>query len=154
MLRLIPWPYRILALAALALTLIGYGWLKGAEHGEDKLNQHLALDAKEELASITKAAAKTAAMQLQKDKAIHDAAQREKTLRAAARAAGNERDGLRRELAQSRAKLSIASSESLRKRVAALEDVFEQCSERYTELAEKADRHASDALTLEQAWPK
>jgi hypothetical protein len=61
---------------------------------------------------------------------------------------------LRRELAQSRAKLSIASSESLRKRVAALEDVFEQCSERYTELAEKADRHASDALTLEQAWPK
>jgi len=29
---LIPWPYRLLALAALAIALIGLGWIKGAEH--------------------------------------------------------------------------------------------------------------------------
>lgn len=29
---LIPWPYRLLALALLAVTLIGFGWVKGAEH--------------------------------------------------------------------------------------------------------------------------
>ncbi len=29
---LIPWPYRLLALALLAATLIGFGWVKGAGH--------------------------------------------------------------------------------------------------------------------------
>ena len=29
---LIPWPYRLLALAALAAALVGFGWLKGAGH--------------------------------------------------------------------------------------------------------------------------
>ena len=30
--RLIPWPYRWLALAALAVVLISFGWVKGAGH--------------------------------------------------------------------------------------------------------------------------
>lgn len=29
---LIPWPYRWLAIAALAVALIGFGWIKGAGH--------------------------------------------------------------------------------------------------------------------------
>ena len=29
---LIPWPYRLLALAALAVALIGFGWVKGTGH--------------------------------------------------------------------------------------------------------------------------
>ena len=29
---LIRWPYRLLALAALAVALIGFGWVKGAGH--------------------------------------------------------------------------------------------------------------------------
>ena len=29
---LIPWPYRLMALAALAVALIGFGWVKGAGH--------------------------------------------------------------------------------------------------------------------------
>ena len=28
----IPWPYRLLALAALGIALFGFGWLKGASH--------------------------------------------------------------------------------------------------------------------------
>jgi len=28
----VPWPYRLLALAALGLTLVGFGWVKGAGH--------------------------------------------------------------------------------------------------------------------------
>ena len=28
----IPWPYRLLAIAALGLTLVGFGWVKGAGH--------------------------------------------------------------------------------------------------------------------------
>jgi len=30
--NLIPWPYRWLAIAALAVALIGFGWIKGASH--------------------------------------------------------------------------------------------------------------------------
>jgi len=29
---LIPWPYRLLALAALGVALVGFGWVKGAGH--------------------------------------------------------------------------------------------------------------------------
>ncbi len=29
---MIPWPYRLLALAALGLTLVGFGWVKGSGH--------------------------------------------------------------------------------------------------------------------------
>jgi len=28
----IPWPYRLLALAALTIALLGFGWIKGASH--------------------------------------------------------------------------------------------------------------------------
>lgn len=32
----IPWPYRLLALAALGITLVGFGWVKGAGHVQAK----------------------------------------------------------------------------------------------------------------------
>lgn len=28
----IPWPYRLLALSALGVALVGFGWIKGASH--------------------------------------------------------------------------------------------------------------------------
>lgn len=34
--NLIPWPYRWLAVAALAVVLIGFGWVKGVEHVQAK----------------------------------------------------------------------------------------------------------------------
>ena len=34
--NLIPWPYRWLAVAALAVALIGLGWVKGAGHGQSQ----------------------------------------------------------------------------------------------------------------------
>lgn len=102
------------------------------------------------------AAARTREQNLQrtKDEAVNAAAQREKTLRADAGRARSERDGLRSDLATARANLSSASPDSLRKRVTAAEDVFEQCVREYSGLAEEADRQSSDAVMLRQAWPK
>lgn len=37
LLTLVPLPYRLLGLALLAVALFGYGWIKGANHGEAKL---------------------------------------------------------------------------------------------------------------------
>jgi len=33
---LLPWPYRLLALAALGVALLGFGWIKGVEHVQAK----------------------------------------------------------------------------------------------------------------------
>lgn len=94
------------------------------------------------------------AWQKQKDDALNEASQREKNLRTVVARVSAERDGLRDELAASRGAIDTASVASLRKRVAALTDVFEQCSIRYSAVAEKADRHAADSLMFDHAWPK
>jgi hypothetical protein len=85
--------------------------------------------------------------------AVNAAKKREQDLRRDADGARGERDGLRDELAASRGELSRASCEAVRNRAAALTDVFDQCVGRYQGLAEKAGRHASDALMFSQAWP-
>jgi hypothetical protein len=46
-----------------------------------------------------------------------------------------------------------ATIETLRKTTTALTDVFTDCQGRYVEMAGIADRHASDAKTLSDAWP-
>jgi hypothetical protein len=87
------------------------------------------------------------------DEAARLAAAREDRIRADAARARSESDGLRDTLdAVERA--SAQSFDAARKSVAALRDVFEQCSREYQSLAETADRHASDSLKLQQAWPQ
>lgn len=146
------------ALIALLLALFvgGYVYLRhvearGYEHGraDTQAKWHAATDK-----AIKDNAAKLAAQQAQKDKAINEAALREKSLRADAARARSERDGLRGDIAASRAAIATAPIDALRQRIAALSDVFDECTARYGALAQDADRHASDSLTLQQAWPK
>lgn len=101
-------------------------------------------------------AARTREQQLQATatKAQNDARTRETKLAADARNLRLERDGLRNDLAASQRELPSASCESVRRRAAAVTDVFDQCAGAIESLAGKADRHASDALMFEQAWPK
>jgi hypothetical protein len=85
---------------------------------------------------------------------------------AARMASGRDRD-IRADAARSRLMLvglrddldavkraSAQSLDAATKSVAALSDVFQQCSRAYSELAEVADRHASDSLMYQQGWPK
>lgn len=92
-------------------------------------------------------------LQTQKEKALNEAADREKSLRADVARVGRERDRLRDELAASRSTIDTASVASLRKRASALTDVFQQCVDEYRSVAEKADRHATDSLMYQRAWP-
>lgn len=98
--------------------------------------------------------AERARLQAQVDEALTERTKHEKQLRADAALVRAVRNGLRDELAASRAAITNASIETLRARIAALTDVFEQCTERYSDVAEKADRHAADALMFDRAWPK
>jgi hypothetical protein len=86
--------------------------------------------------------------------AINDAKKREQLARAAAAGARSERDGLRDDLAAAQRDLPSAAPAACIERAAALGGLLDQCAAAYQELAGKADRHVSDALMLEQAWPK
>ena len=63
-------------------------------------------------------------------------------------------DSLRDDLSSYRSQLPGASCDAVRSHAAALNTVFGECSRAIEGLAGQAQGHASDALTLQQAWPK
>lgn len=63
-------------------------------------------------------------------------------------------DSLRDDLSTYRSQLPGASCDAVRKHASALNTVFGECSRAIEGLAGKAQGHASDALMLEQAWPR
>jgi hypothetical protein len=95
----------------------------------------------------------TARMQRDKDHAEQLASDRLARQKRDADLVRLERDSLRHQLDADRARLRDAPVEAVRQYAAAASDVFEQCARRYSEVAEAADGHASDALKLEQGWP-
>lgn len=154
MLSLVPMPYRILALVVLSIALVGFGYVRGLHTGEAKLNAYVVAQQDATIKLQAAAAAKTRAMQAQKDGALNAATTRAQRNAADASGARADAASLRDELAAAKRQLSSASVDAVRKYAAAAADVFEQCVGRYTGVAEKADGHASDTLTLEQAWPR
>ena len=85
--------------------------------------------------------------------ALNEAIQKQATLQAAADLARRERDGLRNQLSAAEQRLADASPTALIEYASTLNRVFGQCSQRYTELAIRADGHAADAATCRGAWP-
>ena len=69
-------------------------------------------------------------------------------------AARSELDRLRNDIGASRGGVPGESSAACTQRADAAGDVLGQCAAAYSELAAIADRHASDARTLIEAWPK
>jgi hypothetical protein len=61
---------------------------------------------------------------------------------------------LRDTLAASSHGVPDASVDALRHSTTTLAAVRQNCQSEYRDLVKKADRHASDALNLQQAWPK
>lgn len=90
----------------------------------------------------------------QRDRAIAERDEREKTIRNLATASGNASLSLRDTVNAIRASVPSASIEALRKSTDTLGTVFNECQARYRELAEKADRHANDVQALNEAFPQ
>ncbi len=93
----------------------------------------------------------------QLQKAQNDFTEKQTQITADADRARNAADSLRNDLTTVRAKLSAASADTS---TAVIEyaststDVLEQCTTRYRDMAEKADRHAADAAMMQAAWPR
>lgn len=85
------------------------------------------------------------------DSAIKWRSEREKTIQKSAAATGALVAGVRNELDAIRDGLSGATIDALRHSTATLSLVFGECAERYSGLAEKADRHVSDIRAMTEA---
>lgn len=96
----------------------------------------------------------TIKMQRTKDAAIQQAEQRAAQNAAAAAAARRTADGLRDTIYSIRADLPSYSQPAAAKTADTTAELLQQCADAFTGLAEKADRHAADALMLREAWPK
>lgn len=79
---------------------------------------------------------------------------REETIRTLAAAVGKSSDSLRNTANAIRLGLPNATVEAARTAADAFATVFTDCQRRYADVAGKADGHASDVRTLEEAWPQ
>ena len=79
---------------------------------------------------------------------------REETIRTLAAAVGKSSDSLLNTANAIRLGLPNATVEAARTAADAFATVFTDCQRRYADVAEKADGHANDVRTLEEAWPK
>lgn len=86
--------------------------------------------------------------------AINAARQRETIARVDAAGAQSERDRLRNDLDKLKSDLPGLTADACRERAATVTELFDRCTDAYQGMAGKAQRHADDTLTLEQAWPK
>lgn len=94
------------------------------------------------------------AMNRLKDEAIRNAHEREKTIRALSAASAASTASLHDTITSLRNSLSGASLETAVKRADTFGKLLDQCQTEYRNMTERADRHASDAQTLSEAWPK
>ena len=139
-----------IAAAALAVGAFGAGvrWSNG---------QHaIAEVARQETVRIQAAAHRATERQqaTQVQEATNAARKREILARAAADAAAGAAGRLRDDLADLQRRLPSASLDACREHAATIGAVFNACVAEYGSVARDADAHASDAMTLEQAWPR
>jgi methylthioribose-1-phosphate isomerase len=152
LLSIVPLWARIAALVAFAAALMLFGFVGGIHHEEAKEAARVIKKQQADLKAMADAAAKTKSLQHAKDEAINAANERAKYAEAAASAAHAVGDSLRHDLTDAE-RVSRASIASLRAYTTTIRSVFGECTAEVERLAGKAQGHASDTLTLEQAWP-
>jgi len=144
-----PNPY--LLAGALAVGLLT-GWTANGWRLNGKIDEMVLEHTQAVQVATQKALDETTRMQGEKDAAVQKAAAQAQRNMADANSARSERDRLRDDLVASRSTFSEATDTSLIDYTNTLSIVFEQCTREYSELAEKADGHATDAENLFTAW--
>jgi hypothetical protein len=146
---MLPLPY--IAAGALAVGLLT-GWTANGWRLNGKIDEMVLEHTQAVQVATQKAMDETTRMQGEKDAAVQKAAALAQRNMADASAARSERDRLRDDLVASRATFTEATDTSLAQYTNTLSVVFEQCTREYSELAAKADGHATDAQSLFNAW--
>lgn len=144
-------PTLYIAAGALAVGLLT-GWTANGWRLNGKIDEMVLEHTQAVLVATQQAAAETTRMQGEKDAAVQKAAALAQRNMADAASARSERDRLRDDLVASRGTFAQATDASLIEYTNTLSVVFEQCTREYSELAAKADGHATDAQSLFNAW--
>ena len=103
--------------------------------------------------TTTRANATTRAVADKYQGALNHARSEITVLRSNAVRARNESAGLRSQLADATLRLSSASASACTEYASTANELLDQCSQRYSSLAEAADGHVADARTCIAAWP-
>ena len=143
-------PYLIAALA-LGIFLAGWaanGWRLGQDIAQIQLTHTQELSARD---AGTFAVAQ--AIDTNYQGALNASIQEQARLAGAAAVATRNAGRLREQLQQADVRIATASAAAVRDYAATANKLLRQCSDRYTELAARADGHALDARTCRAAWP-
>ncbi|WP_291585742.1 DUF2514 family protein [Comamonas sp. UBA7528] len=145
--------HRALLVAVSAALIFGAGWVAhGWRLGRD-LAEMKAAHA-QELAARDQAAFQLGqAITTNYQEVLNDAIQEQARLADAAAAAKRTAGRLRDQLREADVRIATASAAAVRKYAATANKLLGNCSQRYTELAERADGHALDARSCRAAWP-
>ena len=145
---------KALLIAAVAVAL-GFAWNRFLDY-----EQSIGYDRAVAEYNVKLLAAKEAAdkreqeLTTQVQEAQANGLKREETIRTLAAAVGKSSDSLRNTANAIRIGLPNATVEAARTAADAFATVFTDCQRRYADVAEKADGHANDVRTLEEAWPQ
>lgn len=158
LLDLIPAPYRFAAqiagIVALGIALMaGYVRLT-AYHEANGSQRATAVCTADKLKAEQAANERDALYKTQIRKANHDAEQRQAVLSADIADLHRQLERVRHDRAALRARVANLSTEAARNVAGVCIDVHDQCTERYSALAETTDRLAADCRTLNDAWPQ
>jgi len=135
-------------------SLIAEGDAQGAARVQAKWDKDKIERAAETLKAVAQARAQEQAHTQKVQEALNAANTRAQKAQAAAAAARRTADSLRDDLNTARTDLPSASCSSIREYTATLNGIFGECTREVERLAAAAQGHASDALTLQQAWPR
>jgi len=144
----------------LAATLLAAGTAGTAAWGVQgwRLGGQLAALRAEQATALAAAEADARARQIEFQKSLTEArdgaAKREAALRRDLAAGRDALDGLRHAASTLRDELSAYSQPAAADAAATAAELLAECGRSYSDVAEKADRHAGDALMLHEGWPR
>ena len=140
---------------ALAIAALIFAWNRFLDYEQDIGYQKAVAEYNVKLLAAKEAADKREQeLTAQVQEAQANGLKREETIKALAAAVGKSSDSLRNTANAIRLGLPHATVEAARTAADAFATVFTDCQRRYADVAEKADGHASDVRTLEEAWPQ
>lgn len=149
-----PVAIKALLIAAVAVAL-GFAWNGFIKHEQNIGYQKAVAEYNVKLIEAKERADKREReLTAQVKEAQDNGLKREETIKALADAVGKSSDSLRNTANAIRLGLPNATVEAARTAADAFAAVFTDCQRRYADVAEKADGHANDVRTLEEAWPK
>lgn len=140
-------------LIAIAAAIGSLAWY--ASYNYDKgYEARSALQAKADLIAIEKNRKTEQSWQSKVDEANKRGEEREKKLSVDAASSRNAANKLRSDLAEFKRRMPEVTDEAIRNYASTATDVFGECTDRYTELAKKADSIRNELKTLDDAWPE